>query len=77
MNTSLSQPNCPTTRKIADAGTCTRRFLLKYVMYLSRDPFASAVRRLRGLRLDYGTGFQAELHEAKRLQFYAAFTCLA
>lgn len=36
-------------------------------MYFTRDPFESAVRRLQGLRLDYGSTFQSSVTKSDRL----------
>lgn len=35
--------------------------MLNFVMYFTRDPYESAVRRLQGLRLDYGSSFTSTL----------------
>ncbi len=37
------------------------RFLLRYTLYLSFDPYASTAHRLRMLQLDYGNGFRTSL----------------
>lgn len=37
---------------------------MKAVKFLQRDHYATLVRRLRGLRMDYGPAFRPELQEA-------------
>jgi len=59
-----------TIEKIVDAhmGDFTSpvlRFVLRYVCYLYRDPYKSIVRRLNGLRLDYGSSFGGSIVEAE------------
>lgn len=39
------------------------RFMLRFTLWLSFDPFAWQVARLRGLALDMGQGFDAQLHQ--------------
>ncbi|KAK9810640.1 hypothetical protein WJX73_006470 [Symbiochloris irregularis] len=38
------------------------RFLLRSTLFLSRDPYALALRRLKALQLDYGKAFQSQLN---------------
>lgn len=42
------------------------RFMLRFTLWLSFDPFAWQVARLRGLALDMGQGFDVQLHEGPR-----------
>ena len=42
------------------------RVLLKFTLYLTLDPFNSSVRRLHGLRLDYGPAFAMTIDSSAR-----------
>ena len=49
-------------------------FLMRMASWLQRDPYASLVSRLRGLKLDYGLGFASTLHIVDQPHHQASLT---
>ncbi|CAL5224799.1 g7543 [Coccomyxa viridis] len=51
-------------------------YLLRFAMLFQRDPYDSAVRRLKALRLDFGRGFQTEVTADGRTAELTVHRCL-
>eukprot|EP00884_Botryococcus_braunii_P018077 jgi/Botrbrau1/4953/Bobra.0122s0030.1 len=52
------------------------RFLLKASLWLTRDPYAQTMRRLRGLSWDYGASFKPELDIQDRVASLQLQSCI-